>query len=50
VRDSTAPEIAAAAWRDPSEAAAAIHHHARHLRGRYPDDPTVWVSHLHLGR
>lgn len=50
VRDSTAPEIAAAAWRNPAEAAAAIHHHARHLRDRHPDDPTVWVSHLHLGR
>jgi CHAT domain-containing protein len=50
VRDSTAPEIAAAAWLDPSEAAAAIHHRARQLRDRHPDDPTVWVSHLHLGR
>jgi tetratricopeptide (TPR) repeat protein len=49
VRDSTAPEIAAAAWQDPSRAAAAIHHRARHLRDRHPADPTVWVTHVHLG-
>ncbi|WP_435156359.1 CHAT domain-containing protein [Amycolatopsis sacchari] len=50
VHDLTAPEVAAAVWRDPRHPAEAVHEAVLALRDRYWHDPVAWAAFAHLGR
>ncbi|MFY1598512.1 CHAT domain-containing protein [Micromonospora sp. WMMD737] len=42
-------ELVYAALADGADIATAVHDAARRMRDRWPDNPSVWASHIHIG-